>query len=225
MSQEKVFTEEELNRLGQRTLDLLLSCIESDEPEEAKKLARRMYNEFLAMHDLYRDWVADLLTFIGKRFGDEELSQALEQSVSGYTNRLKSRYAGKSTRRRAEILLAGLRGHLHPFEIEEDEEKFVITPKPCGSGERLVCEGAYGPPRNFLKIKKPQAMTFGRADFPVYCAHCYFQNVLPIEPDGSPLFVTEPSPDLGNKPCRIYIYKRKQDKAQTENSSDGGQRR
>jgi hypothetical protein len=166
-----------------------------------------MYAEFLGMHDLYRDWVTHLLTFIGERYGDEVLSDALEETVAGWIKSLGSRYADKPTRRKVEMLLAGFRGHLHPFDVEEDDEKFVITPHPCGSGERLIRDGTYDPPRNFLKIKERQPMTFDREEFPVYCAHCHFQNIIPVGQEGEPLFVTEPSGELGEKPCRIYIYK------------------
>ena len=166
-----------------------------------------MYSEFLAMHDLYRDWVTDILTFIGKRYGEEVLYEALKETVGGYTARLSSRYTNKPIRRKMEILVAGLRGHLQPFKIEEDDEKFIITPQPCGSGGRLIKEGGYGPPYNFLKIEKPQPMTFNRSNFPVYCAHCYFHNITATEPGGPPLFITGPSQELGEKPCRIYVYK------------------
>ncbi|MEJ2717361.1 MAG: hypothetical protein P8182_09515 [Deltaproteobacteria bacterium] len=208
MSEERLFSEEELKALSERTIDRLLAAVESDDRESAKKLARRMYAEFLAMHDLYRDWVTHLLTFVGERFGDDSLYDALEETVRGYTQRLSDRYAGKSDRRSIELLLAGFRGHLQPFDIEEDEEKFIITPHPCGSGERLIRDGGYDPPSNFLRIKEPQPMTFNRPDFPVYCAHCALQNIIPAEPGGSPLFVTEPSDDPGKEPCRIYVYKK-----------------
>jgi hypothetical protein len=207
MKAKELFSQEELEAMGARTLDLLLASIEDGDKGSAKGFSQRMYNEFSAMHDLYRDWVTDLLTFIGRRFGDGVLHDALKQSVEGFTSALSKRYAGKSARRKMEILAAGLRGHLFPFRVEEDEEKFIIMPEVCGSGERLIREGAYDPPRSFLKIKRPQPMTFDREDFPVYCAHCYFQNMVPAEPGGSPLFVTEPSEELGKKPCRIYVYK------------------
>jgi hypothetical protein len=131
----------------------------------------------------------------------------MSQTVADYTLRLGKRYAGKDRRRQIEMLIAGFRGHLQPFRIEEDEEKLTITPEPCGSGGRLIKQGGYDPPCNFLKIRQPQAMTFGRADFPAYCAHCYFQNISPMEPGGKPMFKTEPSQDLGKTPCKITIYK------------------
>ena len=208
MNDNRLFTEEELDALGQRTLDLLTAALEKGETATAKKLARRMYNEFSGMHDLYRDWVTHLLTFIGERYGDDILAEALQETVGGYTRRLAGNYAGKDLRSRIAILLAGFRGHLQPFEIEEDDEKLTVTPRPCGSGGRLIQDGGYQAPCNFLKIKNPQPMTFDRPDFPVYCAHCHFQNTTPLTEGGDPLFVTEPSEEPGRLPCRVYIYKK-----------------
>ena len=207
MSDTRLFTNEELKTLGQRTLDLLEDALDKGENEHAKKLARRMYREFSGMHDLYRDWVTHLLTFIGEHEGDDVLAEALQETVGGYTRRLAKHYAGKDPKSKVAILLAGLRGHLQPFDIEEDDQKLTITPKPCGSGGRLIQDGGYRAPCHFLKIRKPQPMTFDRPDFPVYCAHCHFQNITPIEPGKDPLFLTAPSEDPGNLPCRIYINK------------------
>jgi hypothetical protein len=207
MSAERLFTKEELENMGRRTLDLLIEKLEAGNTAEAGVLAKQMYNEFLGMHDLYRDWLTHVFTFIGKRFGDDTLREAMGETVAGYTQRLGKRYAGKDKRRQIQMLLAGLRGHLQPFEVEEDAEKLTVTPKPCGSGGRQVNDGAYDPPCNFFKIKRPQPMTFNRGDFPAYCAHCYFQNISPLEPGGKPLFETRPSEDLGKTPCKIYIYK------------------
>jgi len=207
MSKERMFTKEELEAMGARTLDLLQANIEAGDKEKAKKLSQRMYNEFLAMHDLYRDWVTDLLSFIGRHHGDEVLYEALNETYGGSALRLGKRYAGKSKRQKIEMLVAGLRGHLHPLKIEEDDEKVTIIASPCGSGGRLVLGGAYDPPTSFLRIRKAQPMTFNRPDFPVYCAHCHIQNIAPLEPGGEVLFITEPAKKLGEEPCRTYIYK------------------
>lgn len=206
MSEERIFSDEELKEMGARTLDLLLKSIEEKDHERATMLGKRMYAEFLAMHDLYRDWITHLLSFIGTRYGDGDLSEALNETVFGFTKRLSSRYANKGIKRKVQILAAGLRGHLHPFTITEEGDCFVITASVCGSGGRLVQEGAYDAPEGFLKIKDPQPMTFERADFPVYCAHCYFQNNCPVEGD-EPLFITEPADNIGEEACIIRIPK------------------
>jgi len=208
MSKERRFSDEELEAMGQRTLDLILAALEAGDRETAQKLSQRMYNEFLSMHDLLRDWVTGLLSFIGRRLGDEVLHEALEETVQkGFTKLLAKRYAGKTPDRKLQILVAGLRGHLGPLKITEDEEKYTITVDVCYSGGRQIRDGLYDQPDGFLRIEKPQPMTFDRPNYPVYCAHCFFQNMIADEVDGRPLFVTEPAEKVGQEPCRVYLYK------------------
>ena len=73
---DKIFTENELREMEKRTLDRLLEAIDQDDSEAAKKIANRMYNEFLSMHDLYRNWITATLTEIGEKFGDEVLDMS-----------------------------------------------------------------------------------------------------------------------------------------------------
>ncbi len=207
MKEKNGFSDHQLELMGKRTLDLLLSAIEVEDSQKAKKLAQRMYNEFLGMHDLYRDWLTDLFSFVGNRFGDPVLSDSLQETVAGMTRRLSVFYKDKTAEQKLQILTAGLRGHLQPFEVVEDDEKYTIVAECCGSGGRQVAEGKYEPPHSFLKIKEPQDMTFQRPDFPVYCAHCYFQNISPAEAGGEPLFITEPAKEPGKGPCRLHLFK------------------
>ena len=73
MKQERIFTEEELEEMGARTVDLIERAIDLGDNEKAKKLGKRMYSEGLLMHDILADWVAALLSFIGRRYGDDGL--------------------------------------------------------------------------------------------------------------------------------------------------------
>lgn len=200
-------TDEELAQMGRRTLDVLQEKIAAGDRAAAAKLAERMHSEFQGMHDLYRDWVTDLLGFIGERFGDDVLAEALDKGVNRYTARFRPRYQGKDARRRLQMLAAGLRGHLEAFEITEEPDEFVISMTTCGSGGRLVRDGGYEGPDAFAKIANPQPMSFGRADFPVYCAHCHYQNQAPVGPNGEPLMVTEPAQKLGVEPCIMRVRK------------------
>lgn len=211
MTAGKVFTDEELREMGVQTAELIQAAIDANDKEKAKKLTRRMYRESLAMHDLYRDWTAALLSFIGRRYGDEALQEALKESCAVWLRPVAERYGRcdeeGNPRRKAELLAGGLRGHLMPLKVEEDEEKFIFQMQPCGSGGRLVLEGYYESPVNLLKIEKPQPMTCGQKDFPVYCAHGPVLSMLGIEWSGAPIFFEEPSAKVGEKPCKIYLYK------------------
>lgn len=204
---QRLFSQQELQELGKRTVDLIQEAVDKGDSGRAKGLARRMYKEFLSMHDVYLNWTTALLSFVGKRYGNEALLEALKESMASWRGQLSDSYSQQDLRRQVEMYAAGLRGHLQPLRIEEDDEKVTICMEPCGSGGRLLSNGAYGPPRDFLKIKGAYPWTLGRGDFPVYCAHCPLGDIIPIEQGVLPWAFHEPSQKLGEEPCRMVIYK------------------
>lgn len=119
MAGDRVFTDEELKQMGQKTLDLLNAAIDSGDKEKAKKLAQRMSKEFQGMHDLYLDWITGLLSFIYRGHGDQELHDALEQSCTPWVKPVADLYAGLDFRRRAQLFAGGLRGHMAGMDTTE----------------------------------------------------------------------------------------------------------
>ena len=206
----RVFTEEELEEMGKRTVDLLTEAIEAGDKERAKKLASRMYREFSAMHDLYVDWTAGFMDYIYSNYGEDALYQALRKVIGAYVGSMVD-VRNVDFRRRVQWAAGSMRGHLQPMKVEEDEEKVCITMEPCGSGQRLVQEGAYESPRNLALMMKSLAMTWGMNDFPVYCTHCPVLEILSIEQLGYLANVTFPSQKVAEGPCKLCIYKSVED--------------
>lgn len=206
---ERLFSENELREMGKRSVDRLTEAIEAGDSEAAKRISQRMYNEFLSMHDLYRNWTTAMLSEIGRRFGDEALDEIMTAGVKAWwlPNLDKMPQGADKLPQRIKMFVAGLRGHLQPMEITEDADKIVIQMQPCGSGGRLVLEGRYDGPDSFLKVEKPQRMTYNRANFPVYCAHEPPMELVDIEKNGKPFVVVEPAAVLGKQHCSFIIYK------------------
>ena len=94
------------------------------------------------------------------------------------------------------------------FTITEDEEKITFAMHPCGSGQRLVLNGAYtGLPDGGL-TREAHDWSFDREGFPLYCTHCSFMNEsLPIQWSGYPLYPCDPPGDYSRDPCVWYWYK------------------
>lgn len=208
MIEERLFTQEELEELGTRTDELILKAIDDGDTQKAKKLVHRMYGELMAMHDLEVTMVTAALSFIGRRFGDETLHEALHEVLSSWVREAARDYAKvEDPRRRAQMFAYGLRGHGQKLRVEEDAEKFIFTMEPCGSGGKLVRDGSYGPPPGFYRVKKPQIMTYGKQNYPVYCAHCIFHEIVGIEETGVPLFILIPPDKPGTEPCRMLLFK------------------
>ena len=205
---ERMFTQEELDELTKTGLEQIVEAIRSGDMEKAEEVTRRVHKEYQGTHDLYRDWITALLSFVGRRFGDEVLEQAYVETFTPILKPLMERLMEQGlTRSAIEGIAAALRGHLGAYlKVEEDDEKFTFH-MPCPTGGSLVKEGRYDPPFDFLRIEKPQSMTYGRADFPVYCAHCAFQDSLPMDWFGRPLWLMEPAGAIGDEPCIRYVYK------------------
>jgi hypothetical protein len=194
-AQGSLFTEDELSSMRERTLDRVLDRLHDGDTEGAEHAVNRMFNEFESMHRLYRRWVAATLTFILERFGEDVLREAMDVGVDAWwTPNLRKLVEGTDDPAQSiRWFASGLRGHLVGLEIEEDEEKVVIQMAPCGSGGRLLAEGAYEGEDAFASLPGSPALTYGLADCPIYCAHQPAMERLAIARYGAPFVVIDPA--------------------------------
>jgi len=201
--------EDQLKLMGVKTLDLALMNIETGELNMASNMCLRMSKEFSSMHDLLVKWIAGIYSHIYLEFGDEVLYAVNYASCQLWIKDLIPLYKDANPEERLKLLCGGFRGHMTGLNVEEDEEKYTVVMQPCGSGGKLVLDGAYDTPTGLARVKRPQPQTLGKSNFPVYCTHCAMQEIIPIEMTGTPLFITDPpeGDEIGNVPCRVYIYK------------------
>jgi hypothetical protein len=206
---DRFFTEDELRDMERRTVDRLTDAIDAGDSEKAKKIAKRMYNEFLGMHDLYRNWITATLSEVARRHGDEELDEVMLEGVRAWWKPIMDSLpsAPEDLPRKIKMFASGLHGHLQPLDITEDDEKIEIKMCPCGSGGRLISEGKYEGENAFHTIKEGQPLTYGRPDYPVYCAHEYAMEKIDIQERGRPFVVVEPAAKLGRDYCSLIVYK------------------
>ncbi len=207
MKGKRVFTDEELKEMGTRTLDVLLETIDAGDKKKAKELAERMYREFNHLHDGYMTWVTGLQTYIYENYGVDAVEEAERQAHT-----IESKIAfipSRETDFRARVInmVGGLRGHLQPIKIEEDDEKVSITMQPCGSGERIIQKGGYKPEVGLARVKEPHRITWGMKDFPIYCVHCPIMEAMDIERTGNFGFVHLVTEPIYNESCRFAFYK------------------
>ncbi len=205
MSNERIFTDQELEEMGTRTLDLVFQAIDSGDKKKAKALAQRMYQEFNYLHDGYMFWVTGLLTHIYKKHGIDAVEEA-EREAHTIEARVVFKPPEKTDiRSRVEHLAGGLRGHLQPITIVEDDKMVSLTMRPCGSGERIIQKGGYE--AGLARVKDPHRITWGMKDFPLYCVHCPVMEMLEIESTGkfgACHIVAQP---IKNGSCQFVFYK------------------
>ena len=205
MSNKRIFTDQELKEMGTRTLDLVFEAIDAGNKEKAKDLAKRMYQEFNYLHDGYGFWVTGLQTFIYENYGIEALEAAERKAHTIEAKVVFKPLENQDLRAQVEHLASGLRGHLQPITIKEDDEKICLTMQPCGSGERIIQKGGYE--AGLARIKTPHRITWGMKDFPIYCVHCPVMEMLQIENTGdfgATHIVAQP---IYNGSCKFTFYK------------------
>jgi hypothetical protein len=215
MNNKRIFTDDELKEMGRRTLDVLKDTIDAGDTEKAKELAERMYREFNHLHDGYMTWVTGLQTFIYNNYGIDALEKAEREA---HTIESKIAFIPSTEtdfRKLVENMVGGLRGHLQPITVVEDDEKITITMEPCGSGERIILKGGYEPEVGLAKVKEAHPITYGMKDFPIYCVHCPVMEMLDIERTGDFGAVKIISDPIGKEHCHFAIYKDNKDIPET----------
>lgn len=205
MKNNRVFNDTELKEMGRRTLDVLNEAIDNGDKEKAKELSQRMYNEFKHLHDGYFCWVTGLQTYIYNKLGVDALEEA-ERMAHTIESKIAFIPSGETDfRKRVEETVGGLRGHLQPISVTEDDEKVCITMEPCGSGERLIRMGGYE--KGLDRVKESHRITWGQKDFPLYCVHCPVMEMLDIENTGDFGFCHFISDPIGKEHCQFVFYK------------------
>jgi hypothetical protein len=211
MTEKRVFTDEELEALGVPTLDVLREAIDAGDKDRAKELAGRMQDEFRHLHDGYMFWVTGLQSYIYRNCGIDAVEEAEREAHTIEAKVVFTPPEKTDIRSRVEHLAAGLRGHMHPITIVETDKTVSLSMKPCGSGERLIQMRGYSPEIGLAKVEEPHRITWGMADFPIYCVHCPVMEALELENTGSlgaVHVVTEP---LYHGACEFVFYKDPED--------------
>jgi hypothetical protein len=207
MNANRVFTDQELKEMGTRTLDLVYEAIEAGNKDKARELATRMYREFNFLHDGYMFWVSGLLTHIYKKHGIDAVEEAEREAHTIEARAVFKPPEKTDLRSRVEHLASGLRGHLQPITIKEDDEKISLSMQPCGSGERIIQKGGYSPEVGLSKVEHPHRITWGMKDFPVYCVHCPLMEVLELDRTGNFGAVHIVSEPMYQGACQFVFYK------------------
>jgi hypothetical protein len=187
------------------TAQLIEEAIDAGDAARAKKLLHLMVGDWLRNKDYSINWIAQLLSFIGRELGEPAVERALRDLGERF---VRPRRSGASVdpRKRMEAVARAMKANGADVEFTEDVEKYVLSFR-CGTGGMLIDSGAYSEPTNYLTLREKGPVTFGRDELPVYCAHCSVNNeIQPIEWAGVPDTVEEPQRAPGER-CVHHIYK------------------
>ena len=188
------------------TRTLVEEAIDRADGAEAKRLLELMETDWLRNKDYSINWITSLLSFIGRRLGEDAVEEALRDFGDRFLRDRRAATAGVDARKRMEGLVRAMKANGADVEFAEEDERYVVSFR-CGSGGKLIDEGAYGPPRDYLTLRQEGPRTFGRESLPVYCAHCSVNNEIEgIEQTGVPVTIEFP-PERPGERCVHHVYK------------------
>jgi hypothetical protein len=212
---------DELNELGDNTIDKLKQVIKSGDQKLALDIAEYLLYEGASLHDTYTDWIFSELDFIAKNYGEEELPKVLRfvRETLDKNGAQKKRAKGNLLLK-VQLIAETMRVHRSGREergnlkIWEEADRYVVESDPCGAGGRMAIGPNDGsgsrikPPFNLGTTTKPYPWSWSKKGVPYYCLHCcLWQEIIPIEKQGYPARIAEcPAPNF-DKPCRFYFYK------------------
>ena len=215
----RALRQDDPEELGIPTLRLLSAALAAGRIDEAERLAGYALVEAKGLHDVYNDWIWDLLTQVARRSGEDEMAAVLRGSQETWMIRRTWRALLKlPVLARVQLTAETLRAHLGgpdsdgEITVSDEGEYWRIVMDPCGSGGRMRRgpHSRLAPPYGFGRTQQAHPWSWGRTEVPYYCCHCAFNELLPMEWGGHPLWVTDYDPDAA-RPCMVRFYKRAED--------------
>ncbi len=200
----------ELKELGMSNLDKVLQALDKGDLEEARKCAQVMEQEAKHAHDLMVDFVWVLLSFIGKRYGDDEVVKAMRFRHEGQPQ-VAERMLGMSPEDAVRFKTMIHRAHHSRMTLKEEEDRFVLKLDPCNTGGRMLRQGLDQPPMNLKKFQKKLPESWNQTDVSYYCGHCALHSIMGVEKGAPhPTWIYD-RPKNPRDPCYQYCYKKTQD--------------
>jgi len=214
----RTFSAKELQDFSKGFMELALENIDAGDLKKARYWCQRVVEKHDELHDFLVKMVAGLLSYIYDKLGEEAAVDALREKIAKLGNIPESIAQIKQQGPEAKVRWAVDMSRQHSTDpeliVEEDDEKFILKVK-CGSGGKLIEEGAYEGPNGFRRLQKAGPHTWGEVGVPIYCAHCSLTHeILPIEMggQGSQLWVhASPFPKKPGDRCIHIIYKNPKD--------------
>ena len=138
---------------------------------EADRLIDVAVARWRSLQDYSVNWITSLLTFIGEELGEEAVEAALRRTGEEFVRPRRATdpaWDELPAEVRARAIVAAMVANFGTCEVTEDDEKFVLS-FHCGSGGRLIDEGAYEGEHAYLTLQQRGPRTFDRDRLPVYC--------------------------------------------------------
>jgi hypothetical protein len=185
------------------------AAYEAGRTEDGSALLDKAVDQWGSLKDYSINWITSLLTFIGEELGEDAVERALRKTGDEFVRPRRDTgvaWDALPASARAKVIARAMLSNLGTVEVDEDDEKIVLSFR-CGSGGKLIDDGRYEGDHAYLTLRERSGRTFMRDALPVYCAHCSVNNeIQPVEWGGTPTSIEHP-PERPGERCVHHVYK------------------
>jgi hypothetical protein len=184
-------------------------AVRAGETDRAVELIDRAVGQWQSLKDYSINWIASLLSFVGRELGEDAVERALRTTGEEFVRPRRAtgvEWGALPASARAKVIARAMVANFGTCEVDEDDEKITLS-FHCGSGGRLIDDGRYDGDDGYLVLRERSPRTFMRDELPVYCAHCSVNNeIQPVEWGDTPTSIEHPSSGKGDV-CVHHVYK------------------
>jgi hypothetical protein len=200
---------EDIARMETPLWEQAKAAMHAGRTDEAVELVDRAVEQWRSLKEYSINWIAQLLSFVATELGEEAVERALRQLGDQFVRPRRdtgTEWGTLPASARAKFIARAMLSNLGTVEVDEDDEKIVLSFR-CGSGGMLIDEGRYEGDDAYVTLRERGPRTFMRDELPVYCAHCSVNNeIQPVEWGQTPTSIEYP-PERKGEPCVHHIYK------------------
>ena len=200
---------DEIERMRTPLWEQAKEALRTGDHEAAEDLIDRAVTQWSSLQEYSINWITSLLTFIGEELDEAAVERALRKTGDEFVRPRRTsdtKWDDLPASARAKIIARAMVANFGKVEVEEDEEKIILSFQ-CGSGGRLIEDGRYEGDHAYLKLRSSGPQTFSRDELWVYCAHCSVNNeIQPVEWGETPTSIEFP-PEQAGDTCVHHIYK------------------
>ena len=182
--QEDRLSPDDIERMSTPLWQQAKDALAAGNAEKASALIDKAVAQWSQLKDYSINWITVLLTFIGEELGEEAVERALRKTGDDFVRPRRDTgtdWGSLPASVRAKVITRAMLGNMGEVEVDEDDEKIVLSFK-CGSGGKLIDDGRYEGEHAYMTLREPSGRTFMRDDLWVYCAHCSVNNeIQPVE--------------------------------------------
>lgn len=206
----QLFDDAELEGMRHQAFDRALVAMDASDEVRARRHFAFSKVEWYLAHHLLRDLVTAMLSWLHDEHGVSRTWDCVEVAYNRpIMGQMVAQVSALELREQVQMLGTLFHQHGMKFDIVEDEGGFDFRTRPCGSGGRLIEEGAYTSPKSFATVEGPGLTSFGLDEMPVYCMHCPATNRMFLEEGGPYFLLVEPDVQEGRirGHCSFHIFK------------------